>query len=138
MPPTAVAGGSYRFLLELVGQTSSSDNALVAFGQQRCFTFVDLVPVDVGVLDHLVPDQIPDQYVQNGLMSRVATLELALTRRDYAEAFNVMAYIIGHLIARTPEHAAAGGGTPGRDRRLRRAARPRFPRRDRGVRQRRT
>ena len=105
VPPPAVAGGSYRFLLEVVGQTSSNDGALVVFGQQRCFTIVDLVPLDVGVLDHLIPVQIPDHYVQNGLMSRVATLKLALTRRDYAQAFDVMAYIIGHLIARTPEHA---------------------------------
>lgn len=105
VPPTAQAGASYRFLVELVGRTASSDGALVAFGEQRCFTFVDLVPVDVGVLEKLVQQQIPDQYVQNGLLSRVATLELALTRRDYAQAFDVMAYIVGHLIARTPEHA---------------------------------
>jgi hypothetical protein len=105
VPPTAQAGASYRFLVELVGRTASADGALVAFGEQRCFTFVDLVPVDVGVLERLVNETITDAYVRNGLASRVAMLEQALGRRDYLQAFDVMAYIIGHLIARTPDHA---------------------------------
>jgi hypothetical protein len=106
VPPTAVAGAPYRFLLELVGQTASTDNGLVAFGQQRCFTFVDLVPVDVSVLDRLVNETLDDAYVRNGLASRVAMLKIALLRRDFATALDTMAYIVGHLIARSPEHAA--------------------------------
>ncbi len=105
VPPNPIAGGSYRFLLELVGQTASTDTGLVAFGQQRCFTFVDLVPVDVGVLERLVNETLSEAYVRNGLASRVQTLEQDLARRDLDGALDVMAYIIGHLIARTPEHA---------------------------------
>lgn len=105
VPPTAEAGAPYRFLLEVVGRTSSSDAGLVAFGEQRCFTFVDLVPVDVGVLERLVNEKLEDAYVRNGLASRVATLKAALDRRDLVTAFDVMAYIIGHLVARTPDHA---------------------------------
>jgi hypothetical protein len=102
---TAVPGGSYRFLLEVVGRTASTDTGLVAFGEQRCFTFVDLVPVDVSVLEDLVNGTLADAYVQNGLASRVALLKTALQRRDIDTALEIMAYIIGHLIARTPEHA---------------------------------
>lgn len=105
VPPTAEAGAPYRLLLELIGRTASTDTGLVAFGEQRCFTFVDVVPVDVGVLERLVNEKIEDAYVRNGLASRVATLKTALARRDLTTAFDVMAYIIGHLVARTPEHA---------------------------------
>ena len=105
VPPTAEAGAPYRFLLEVVGRTSSNDTGLVAFGEQRCFTFVDLVPVDVGVLERLVDEKIEDAYVRNGLASRVVTLKAALARRDLVAAFDVMAYIMGHLLARTPDHA---------------------------------
>src|SRR5437773_174288 len=38
--------GRYRLLLELYGRTSSRDGALVKAGDRRCFTFVDLMPVD--------------------------------------------------------------------------------------------
>ena len=105
VPPPPVAGASYRFLVELVGRTASTDGALVAFGEQRCFTFVDLVPLDVGGLARLVNETIVDPYVRTGLMSRITMLENALVRRDFVTAFNVMAYMIGHLVARTPEHA---------------------------------
>ncbi len=103
--PTAEAGAPYRFLLELVGRTASTDSGLVAFGEQRCFTVVDLVPVDVSVLERLVNETLDDPYVRNGLAIRVATLENALARGDLVTAFDVMAYIIGHLVARTPDHA---------------------------------
>lgn len=103
--PTASAGAPYRFLLEIVGRTASTDAGLVAFGEQRCFTFVDLVPVDVSVLERLVNETLDDPYVRNGIASRIATLKTALARRDLVTAFDVMAYIIGHLVARTPEHA---------------------------------
>jgi hypothetical protein len=105
VPTNVTAGASYRFLLELKARTSSQDAGLVAFGEQRCFTFVDLVPVDVGVLERLVNETITDPYVRNGLASRVVTLKIALSHRDFVQAFDVMAYIIGHLVARTPEHA---------------------------------
>lgn len=105
VPPTAAAGAPYRFLVELVGQTASTDSGLVAFGQQRCFAFVDLVPVDVSVLDRLVNETLSDAYVRNGLASRVALLKTALLRRDFVGALDIMAYIVGHLIARSPEHA---------------------------------
>ncbi|MCC6764468.1 MAG: hypothetical protein IT293_07365 [Deltaproteobacteria bacterium] len=103
--PTAEAGAPHRFLLEVVGRTASTDTGLVAFGEQRCFTLVDLVPVDVGVLERLVNERLDDPYVRNGLATRVATLKTALGRRDLVTALDVMAYIIGHLVARTPEHA---------------------------------
>jgi hypothetical protein len=106
VPHAPVAGASYRFLVELIGRTASTDIGLVAFGEQRCFTFVDLVPVDVGVLGRLVNETLGDPYVRNGLEIRVTTLETALARRDLLTAFDVMAYIIGHLVARSPEHAA--------------------------------
>jgi len=105
VPPTPLAGASHRFLVELVGRTASTDAGLVAFGEQRCFTFVDLVSVDVGVLQRLVNETLEDAYVRNGLASRVPTLETALARRDLVSAFDVMAYIIGHVVARSPEHA---------------------------------
>lgn len=105
VPPTAAAGASYRFLVELVGRTASIDSGLVAFGRQRCFTFVDLVPVDVSVLDRLVNEALEDAQVRNGLASRVALLKTALLRRDFVTSLDIMAYIVGHLIARSPEHA---------------------------------
>lgn len=105
VPPTSAAGASHRFLVELVGRTASTDLGLVAFGEQRCFTFVDLVPLDVGALKRLVNETLEDPYVRNGLATRVTTLETALLRRDLVTAFDVMAYIIGHLIARSPEPA---------------------------------
>lgn len=101
LPP----GAPYRFLVELIGRTASTDTGLVAFGEQRCFTFVDLVPVDVGVLSRLVNETLTDAYVRNGLAIRVTTLETALRNRDFVTALDVMAYIMGHLVARTPEHA---------------------------------
>jgi hypothetical protein len=103
--PPPPAGAPYRFLLELIGRTASTDTGLVAFGEQRCFTFVDLVPVDVGVLSRLVNETLTDAYVRNGLAIRVTTLETALKNRDFVTALDVMAYIMGHLVARTPEHA---------------------------------
>ncbi len=105
--PTGKAPGApHRFLVELVGRTSSNDSGgLVAFAEQRCFTFVDLVPLDVGMLERLVNETLTDPYVRNGLASRVLTLKTALERRDFLTAFDVMAYIIGHLVARSPEHA---------------------------------
>lgn len=105
VPPTAEAGAPHRFLLEVVGRTASTDDGLVAFAEQRCFTIVDLVPVDVAVLERLVNEKLSDPYVRNGLATRVATLKTALARRDLVTALDVMAYIIGHLVARTPEHA---------------------------------
>lgn len=105
VPTSPVAGASYRFLVELVGRTASTDTGLVAFGQQRCFTFVDLVPLDVSVLERLANELLDDPYVHNALAIRVPTLEKALANRDFETAFQVMAYMIGHLVARTPEHA---------------------------------
>ena len=100
------AGVSHRFLVELVGRTSSNDaGGLVAFGEQRCFTFVDLMPLDVGMLDRLVNETLPQAYVQLGLATRVELLKAALSRRDFRTALETMGYIVGHLIARTPEHA---------------------------------
>lgn len=109
VPPTAVAGGAHRFLVEIIGRTSSNDSRLVAFGEQRCFTFVDLVPLDVSALKRLINESITNAQVRNGLAIRVPTLELALQRRDLRSALDVMAYIVGHLVARTPpaEPAAA-------------------------------
>ncbi len=109
VPPTAVAGGAHRFLVELIGRTSSNDSGLVVFGEQRCFTFVDLVPLDVSALKRLINEGITNAQVRNGLAIRVPTLELALQRRDLLGALDVMAYIVGHLVARTPpaEPAAA-------------------------------
>ena len=95
---------THRFLLELIGRTASTDAALVAFGEQRCFTFVDLVSVDASVLQRLV-DALDDAYVRNGLAIRVQTLQAAIANRDYVTALEVLAYIAGHLIARSPEHA---------------------------------
>jgi len=103
--PAAEAGAPSRFLLEIVGRTSSNDGGLVAFAERRCFTFVDLVPVDVAVLERLVDEKLDDPYVRNGLAIRVDTLKAALARRDLVTAFDVMAYIVGHLVARTPDHA---------------------------------
>jgi hypothetical protein len=107
VPPLASLppGAPYRFLVELIGRTASADAALVAFGEQRCFTYVDLVPVDVGVLSRLVNVLVTDPYVQAGLAIRVTTLETAIKNRDFVTALDVMAYIMGHLVARTPEHS---------------------------------
>jgi hypothetical protein len=105
VPPHAVAGSPYRFLVELIGQTSSSDAGLVAFAQQRCFTFVDLLPLDVSELGRLVDQQLTDPYVRVGVSLRVPTIEHALENRDFDTALQAMAYMIGHLVARTPEHA---------------------------------
>jgi hypothetical protein len=113
VPPHAVAGVPYRFLVELIGQTASTDTSLVAFGQQRCYTFVDLVPLDVSELGRLVDQLLDDPYVRMGLALRVPTVQRALDNRDFDTALQAMAYMIGHLVARTPEHA-----TPANARRI--------------------
>lgn len=105
-PTGKAAGAPHRFLVELIGRTSSNDSGgLVAFAEQRCFTFVDLVPLDVDTLERLVNETLPEAYVQNGLATRVQLLKAALGRRDFSTALEIMAYIVGHLIARTPDHA---------------------------------
>ena len=108
----------------------------MVFGEQRCFTFVDLVPLDLSALRRIVNELLTDAYVRNGLATRVDMLEAALVRRDFLAAFDFMAYIIGHLVARTPRARRAGGGSARGDRRLRRPPRARFPGRDGRVRQR--
>jgi hypothetical protein len=94
------AAGRYRFLLELYGRTSSNDGALVVSGERRCFTFVDLAPVDVAALGGLVDAQVSNPNLNAGLKTRVAAIATALARRDSATALDTLATFTSSLLSR--------------------------------------
>lgn len=98
--------GPFRFLLEVIGRTSSADTPLVAFAQQRCFTFVDLEPVDAKVLKRLVQALVAAPQ-QPPLTGRADTIELALSRRDPVTVIDTLSLFVGHLVSRTPDLIAA-------------------------------
>ena len=102
--PTASGSGlRYRFLLELLGRTPAAEGGLVLFAERRCFTFVDLEPVDLSALARLVDARVSSGQVRQALRSRLAAIDLALARRDRALALDTLAVFLGHLIGRTPE-----------------------------------
>jgi hypothetical protein len=94
--------GPFRFLLELVGRTASSEQPLVAFAERRCVTVVEVEPVDAKILAHLVSSLvIPTQ--QWPLVSRAQFIELAIQRRDAPTALETLAVFTSHLVARAPD-----------------------------------
>jgi len=107
------ADGRYRFLLELYGRTSSDDGALVVAGERRCFTFVDLAPVDPETLGALVNTQVANPNLKAGLQARVATMLTALGRRDTQGALDTLAVFTSGVLSRlealdgAPENATA-------------------------------
>ncbi len=100
VPGPADANGRYRFLIELYGRTSSQDGALVAKGERRCFTFVDVAPVDLDVLDQLVDADVTDPTLNAGLKSRIATIRAALDKRDIQLALDTLAVFTSSVISR--------------------------------------
>lgn len=94
------ATGRYRFLVELYGRTSSNDAALVAKGERRCFTFVDVAPVDLAVLDQLVDAQVLNPNLNAGLKTRIANVAAALARRDIQGALDTLAVFTSSVISR--------------------------------------
>lgn len=80
------ADGRYRLLLELYGRTSSADDpsGLVAFAERRCYTFVDLEPVDVSALAGLVTARVTSSTLRSRLLNQLASVGVDLDRRDIA------------------------------------------------------
>ncbi len=98
-PPDAT--GRYRFLVELYGRTSSNDGAaLVAKGERRCFTFVDVAPVDLAVLGQLVDANVGNPNLNGGLKARIANIQTALDRRDTQGALDTLAVFTSSVISR--------------------------------------
>jgi hypothetical protein len=106
------ANGRYRFLIELFGRTSSQDSSLVAFAERRCFTFVDLEPVDPSLLTHLVDATITNPNLRSALMTRIAALEVALARRDITEALDILATFVGGVVSRSEVNDPTKQGAP--------------------------
>jgi len=96
----ADANGRYRFLVEIFGRTSSNDGALVAKGERRCFTFVDVAPVDLSILNQLVDANVSDPNLNAGLKARVTNIQAALDRRDIQGALDTLAVFSSSVISR--------------------------------------
>ena len=94
------ANGRYRFLVEIYGRTSSNDGALVAKGERRCFTFVDVAPVDLAVLNQLVDANVTNPTLNGGLKGRIATVAAALDKRDIQLALDTLAVFTSSVISR--------------------------------------
>ncbi len=100
-PPDAA--GRYRFLLELYGRTSSQDSGLVKAGARHCFTFVDLVPVDLGAFGRLVDATVSNGTLHGTLQARLASITIALQRRDIQGALDTLAILVSSLVSRSPD-----------------------------------
>jgi hypothetical protein len=94
------ANGRYRFLIEIDGRTSSNDGALVAKGDRRCFTFVDVAPVDLNVLNQLVDANVANPNVNGGLKARIANVQSALDQRNIQGALDTLAVFVSSVISR--------------------------------------
>ncbi len=119
--------GRYRFLLELYGRTSSSDapGGMVLFGERRCFTYVDLEPLDVHALAALVTARVTSSTLRARLLGQLETVALAIERRDTAGAIDGLVLVTTTIVSHVPAEAAARPGAPPHRCRLRGAARPR-------------
>jgi hypothetical protein len=95
--------GRYRFLVEVYGRTSSQDGALVAAGEHRCFTFVDLAPVDLSAFIRLVHATVTSGKFFTAFDPRVAAIGIALDRRDTQGALDALTVIIAGLVSRSPD-----------------------------------
>src|SRR6185369_17682333 len=85
---------------ELYGRTSSNDGALVVKGERRCFTFVDVAPVDLAVLNQLVDANVTNPTLNGGLKGRIATVAAALDKRDIQLALDTLAVFTSSVISR--------------------------------------
>jgi len=94
------ANGRYRFLIEIDGRTSSNDGALVAKGDRRCFTFVDVAPVDLNILNQLVDANVANPNVNGGLKARIANVQSALDQRNIQGALDTLAVFSSSVISR--------------------------------------
>jgi len=101
------SAGRYRFLIEIRGRTSSYDGGLVAWGERRCFTFVDLEPVDVAVVARLVDAFVSVSTLRSRLLSRLAVAESALARGDTAAATDGMAAFVADVVSMAPDTVSA-------------------------------
>jgi hypothetical protein len=100
---SADASGRYRFLVELYGRTSSQDSALVAAGERRCFTFVDLAPVDLAAFGRLVDAQVANPTLRSALQTRIAAIATAIDRRDIQGVLDTLAVVVASLVSRSPD-----------------------------------
>ncbi len=96
---TPDAAGRYRFLLELSGKTSSNDGALVVKGERRCFTFVDLAPVDLAALNALVDTQVSNPNLNASMKTRLAAVGIALDHRDTQGALDTLAVFVSSVVS---------------------------------------
>lgn len=100
---TPDAAGRYRFLVELYGRTSSQDSGLVVAGERRCFTFVDLAPVDLDVFGRLIDANVSNPTLRFALQARVAAIATYLAQRDTQGALDTLAVLVAALVSRSPD-----------------------------------
>lgn len=100
-PPSA--DGRYRFLVELYGRTSSNDGGLVAWAERRCFTFVDLAPVDLSVLVHLVDELVVALPLRATLQTGLTAIAANLAQGNVPGAFASLAAVTAAVISGLPD-----------------------------------
>src|SRR6185369_4122407 len=97
------ANGRYRFLLELYGQTPSTDSALVAAGQRTCFTFVDLAPVDYPTFNAWIHVTVTDQRLLYSILEpRLGDVATALDQHDTTGVIAGLARVVQATVLNTP------------------------------------
>ena len=103
VPGVPSPDGRYRFLVELYGRTSSGDGALVAWAERRCFTFVDLEPVDLSVLVRLV-DELVIALPLRAVLQPLLTMTAAnLAHGDFSAALSNLAAVTASVISGLPD-----------------------------------
>jgi hypothetical protein len=100
---TPSADGRYRFLVELYGRTSPNDGALVVRAERRCFTFVDLAPVDLSVLVRLVDEMEISSPLRSTLQSKLVLIAANLAQGGPPAAFANLAAFTTSVISGLPD-----------------------------------
>ena len=96
--------GRYRLLLELYGRTSSRDGALVKAGDRRCFTFVDLMPVDFNAFNQLAHATVLNgRLLRSILEPRFDVVWTDLTQDNLVDAIDKLTIIAGAIVSHAPE-----------------------------------
>ena len=98
------ADGRYRFLVELYGRTSSNDGALVVRAERRCFTFVDLAPVDLSVLVRLVDEMVIALPLRATLQSDLALIAANLAQGDTSVVFANLTSFTTSVLSGLPDN----------------------------------
>ena len=103
VPAVPKTDGTYRFLLELIGRAPDPDAGAGAFVDRRCFTFVDLAPLDLEALVQLVDTTVESFTARSVLLDRLDTIAYRLGQRDTQGALDALAVFTSHLVARSPD-----------------------------------